>query len=118
MRGAQFFHERFDARLDFVGDHVGQAVDDVNRRIEFREQVGHFGFHFSIAGKTEVDGRIIEFPAKNRTVHHAGARRGKSLQNGSAVKDDRLALTRAPRRGFFNDDIGAEIPSSTNFVPL
>jgi len=27
---------------------------------KFGEQVGHLGFHFSVAGKTEVDGRPVE----------------------------------------------------------
>jgi hypothetical protein len=64
MRGAEFADARFDALLDFVRHHVGQAIEDIDRRIQFGEQAGHFGFHFAIAGKTEIDGRPVESPSQ------------------------------------------------------
>ena len=81
MRDAEFVDARFDAFLDFVGHHVGQAIEDIDGRIQFGEQVGHFRFHFSVAGKTEIDGRPVESPSQNRAMHHAGARGGKTLRN-------------------------------------
>src|ERR1035437_7155303 len=102
MRRAEFADKRFDLFLDFTGDQVGQAIEDINGRIEFGEQVGHLGFHFSVAGKTEVDGRPVETATENRAVHHAGARGGKSLQDGSAIKNNWLAGAWAPGSGFFN----------------
>ena len=103
VRGAQFLDAWLNPLRDFRGDHVGQTVQDIDGRIQLGKQAGHFRFHFSIARKAEIDGRPVKAPAQNRAMHHARARRGKSLQNGGSIERNRLAFARPPRTRLFQD---------------
>ena len=81
-------HGRRDAVGHFFGRHVGQAVEEVDGRVEFGQEVGEFGLHSAVAGKAQVDGGPVQPAAEDGGIGHAGTRGATALGDGGAVEDD------------------------------
>ena len=75
-----------------LGGHIGQAIQHVHLGIDFVDEVDDFGFQTSIARKTEVDHRTIQFARQNIGPGHTWARGTGALRNGSAIHNNRFFL--------------------------
>ena len=93
-------HQRFRAGGDVFRGHVGQAVDNIHRRIEFRHQVGDFLLQTAVAGEAQIDDRAIELSAENRGMDHARPRRTTALRNRGAVKHNGVSPALGAGCGF------------------
>ena len=80
-----------------TGIHVRKAIDDINRRINFVEQVAHRGIHASVARETKVDNRAIKPSTQNGRVHHPRTRSTGSVSDGGAVENNGLIRARSQR---------------------
>src|SRR5690606_23434726 len=86
---ANDFDEGPDSLFHFGRTQVRQTVQNVNGRIEFRQQTGHFGLRLAISGEAQIYEIDVEPTSDDGGIRHSRTGSATSMGDRSSIEKQR-----------------------------